>query len=85
VQAITILGLALCLGVLYQRARKARSQPPRSMKQRFKTAHMLVAALVVWLLISMHLRHLNRALSGEPQQPQSMWESVVQKLSDWGI
>ncbi len=84
-QAITILGLALCLGVLYQRARKARTQPARSLKQRFKTAHLLFAALLAWLVISMHLKHLNRALSGEPQEPRSTWESVVQKLSDWGI
>lgn len=84
-QAITILGLALCPGVLFSRARKARTQPPRSLKKRFDTAHLLVAALLAWLVISMNLQHLNRAVGGEPQAPPSAWERVIQTLSDWGI
>jgi thiosulfate reductase cytochrome b subunit len=84
-QAITILGLALCLGVLFQRARKARKQAPSSISWRFKTAHLLFAALLAWLVITMQLQHLNRALSGEPQAPRSTWERLIQTLSDWGI
>lgn len=84
-QPITILGLAVCLWVVYQRARKSRNQPRGSAKQRFKTAHLLVAALVAWLVINFQLQHLNRAMSGEPQAPQSTWERIVQTLSDWGI
>ena len=84
-QPITILGLALCLGVLYLRARAARTQPPRSMKQRFKTAHLLWAALLAWLVISIELQHLNRSVNGEPQAPPSAWEQVIRTLSDWGI
>jgi len=84
-QPITILGLVLCLGVLYMRARKARKQPPRGLKQRFGTAHVLVAALLAWLVISMHFEHLNRALGGEPPAPRSNWERMIEALSDWGI
>jgi thiosulfate reductase cytochrome b subunit len=85
VQAITILGLAVCLGVLYARAKKARKQPANTRKKHFDTAHLLVGALLVWLVISMNLRHLDRSLSGEPQAPQSTWERVIRTLSDWGI
>jgi len=84
-QAITVLGLTLCLGVLFLRARKARQQPRSSVKQRFETAHLLFAALLVWLVVSMNLRHLNHALGGEPQAPRSAWERVIETLSDWGI
>ena len=82
-QAVTIVGIVLCLGMLYERARRARSQPPSSTKQRLKTAHVLVAALVAWLLISFEVRHLNRALSGEAKDPQSTFERVVRAVSDW--
>lgn len=84
-QAVTIVGLALCLGVLYERARKARNQPPSSTKQRLKTAHVLFAALVAWLLISFEVKHMDRALSGEAKAPQSTFERVVRAVSDWGI
>jgi hypothetical protein len=84
-QPITFLGLALCLFVLYKRARKAKEQPPSTNRQRLKTAHLLWGAVLAWLVISLHLQHLNRALSGEPKAPQSTWERVIFALSDWGI
>ena len=80
---ITILGLALCLGVILFRAREARKKPASTPKQRFDTAHVLIAALIVWLIVSMNLRHLDRSLSGEPQPEQSTWEKVVRTISDW--
>ncbi len=79
-QVITIAGMALCFVVLYYRIRKARSGPRSSVKRRFKTLHLLLAAVLVWLVISMHLRHLTNALSGEPQTPVSTWDRVVQTL-----
>ena len=82
---LPFIGLALFLGVLFQRARKARTQPPRSAKQRFDTAHLLFAALLAWLVISINLRHLDRAISGQPPAPRSVWERVIETLSDWGI
>ena len=84
-QAITILGLGLCLAVLFFRARAARTQPPSSLKQRLGTAKMLLGVLVVWLLISMNLRHLDRAISGEPKAPLTTWEKIIVALSDWGL
>jgi putative copper export protein len=80
-QAITILGLCLCLGVLFLRARQAPKQPPRSLAQRLGTVHVVVVALLAWLAISFHLQHLNRALSGETQAPQSNWERVTEFFS----
>ena len=82
-QTITLLGMALCLFVLYKRARNARTQPPSGLKKRSKTLHLLVAAVVVWLVINMHLQHLNRVMGGEPDVPQSTWERVITTLSDW--
>jgi hypothetical protein len=82
-QLITVVGLALFLVVLFLRAREARTRPASSAKQRFKTAHVLVAALLVWLVISLNLKHLDRSLGGEPQGPQSTWEKVIRTLSDW--
>jgi capsular polysaccharide biosynthesis protein len=81
-QPITILGLALCLGVLFLRAREARNKPASSPKQRFKTAHLLIGVLIVWLVISFNLQHLDKSISGEPQT-QSTWEKVVRTISDW--
>jgi putative copper export protein len=82
-QAITVLGLMLCLGVLFQRAFKARKQPSRSLSKRFGTARLLLGALLAWLVISLHLQHLNRAMGGEPQASRSTWERVIDALSDW--
>jgi hypothetical protein len=84
-QAITMAGAAACLGVLYLRARKARMQRPSSNKRRFKTAHLLVGALLAWLVINLELQHLGRAIGGETQAAPSTWERVVRTLSDWGI
>jgi hypothetical protein len=83
VQPITILGLALVLGVLYFKAREARKKAPSTTKQRFKTAHLLFGALIVWLVISLNLQRLNMSLSGEPQAPPTVWERVVRTISDW--
>lgn len=83
VQAITVFGLMLCLGVLFHRARKARTRPSRSLSKRFGTAHLLLGALLAWLVISLHLQHLNRAMGGEPQTPHSTWQRIIDALWDW--
>jgi len=82
-QPITILGLALCLAMLYRRAQRARNQPPSSGKKRLKTAHMLVGVLLAWLMISFNLSHLNHALSGDAEEQPSTWERVVKVLHEW--
>ena len=76
-QFVTFLGLAVCLGVLYLRARAAKGQPPRTTKQKLTTARVLVVALLVWLVISFNLQHLNQSLSGQPVGEQSAWERIV--------
>ena len=80
-QFVTILGLAICLGVIYSRARAAKTQPPSTTKQRLKTAHVLLVALLVWLVVNFNLQHLNRALGGQPVGEPSAWERVVRFLS----
>ena len=79
-QVITIVGMALCFTVLYYRIRKTRSGPRSGTKRRFKTLHLLLGAILVWLVISMHLRHLTNTLGGEPQAPASTWDRVIETL-----
>jgi hypothetical protein len=77
VQLITILGLAVCLGMLYLRAKGARARRSSSTKQRLKTAHVLLIALAVWLVVNFNLQHLNRALGGQAADEPSTWERIV--------
>jgi hypothetical protein len=81
VQFITILGLAVCLGMLYLRAKEAKTRPASSTKQRLKTAHVLLIALAVWLVVNFNLQHLNRALGGQPAGEASAWERIVRFLA----
>lgn len=78
---VTILGLAVCLGVLYLRARAAKTRPASTTKQRLKTAHVLLIALAVWLVVNFHLQHLNGALGGQPAGEPSTWERIVRFLA----
>ncbi len=85
-QAITILGLALCLLVILLRsmavAAKQQPQPRRTWGQKFKTAKLLIAALLAWLAISLHLRQLNHSID-HPKAPYEMtlWDRIVETLS----
>jgi hypothetical protein len=81
VQLVTILGLAVCLGMIYLRAKAAKTRSPSSAKQRLKTAHVLLIALAVWLVVSFNLQHLNRTLGGQPAGEQSTWERIVRFLA----
>ncbi len=80
-QFITILGLAMCLGMLFLRAKAAKTQPASSIKQRLKTAHVLLVALAVWLVVNFNLQHLDRAISGQPAGEPSTWERIVRFLA----
>ena len=82
VQWITILGLAVCLGMLYLRAKAANPRSASSTKQRLKTAHVLLIALAVWLVVNFNLQHLNQALSGQPAGEPSTWERIVRFLGE---
>ena len=80
-QWITILGMAVCLGMIYLRAKAARTRSASSPKQRLKTAHALLIALAVWLVVNFNLRHLNEALGGQPAGEPSIWERIVRFLA----
>jgi hypothetical protein len=81
VQGITILGLAVCLGMLYLRAKAAKTGSASSTKRRLKTAHVLLIALAVWLVVNFNLQRLNGALSGQPVGELSAWERIVRFLA----
>jgi hypothetical protein len=80
-QLITILGAAVCLGVIFLRAKAAKGRPPADTKKRLRTAQILLVALLAWLVINFKLQHLNRALSGDPAEAPSTWERVVTFLA----
>lgn len=81
-QPITVICLALFAGALFLRMGRARGRGASSTKQRFRTAKLLIGALLAWLVISFNLRHLNGSLNGDPQEPESTWERVVRTLHD---
>jgi hypothetical protein len=81
VQWITALGLMVCLGMLYLRAKAASTRTGSSAKQRLKTAHVLWIALAVWLVVNFNLQHLNGALGGQPPNDPSTWERIVRFLA----
>jgi hypothetical protein len=81
VQLITILGLAVCLAALYLRAKAAKTRPASSTKHRLKTAHVLLIALAVWLVVNFNLQHLTGALDGQPADEPSTWERIVRFLA----
>ena len=81
VQLVTILGLAVCLAMLYLRAKAAKTSPASSTRQRLKTAHVLLIALAVWLVVNFNLQHLNRALGGQGSGEPSAWERIVRFLA----
>jgi hypothetical protein len=81
VHLIAILGSAVRLGMLYLRAKAANTRPASSTKQRLKTAHALLIALAVWLVVNFNLQHLNGALAGQPEGEPSTWERIVRFLA----
>ena len=82
VQLITILGLTICLAVLYLRAKAANPRAASSTKQRLKTAHVLLIGLAVWLVIRFNLQNLNGALDGQPAGEPTTWERIVRFLAN---
>jgi hypothetical protein len=83
-QPITIAGAAFCLFVLYWRYQTAKRDPnpkPRTFKQKYETAKILGAALLVWLMISLNLRRLNHSLSSDTPLETSLFDRIVEYLS----
>jgi hypothetical protein len=82
-QPITILGAALCFLVLFLRYKASAAQQPerRTTKQKLKTAKLLFAALMAWLLISLELRKLDHSLDHSTPYEMSMWDRFVEAVS----
>ncbi|MDP8982734.1 MAG: hypothetical protein M3O35_19325 [Acidobacteriota bacterium] len=81
IQPVTLLGVGLCLAVLYLRYRSQPKDAKRSSpRQKLKTAKILLAALVVWMGIHYSLQHMIGNLDGAPAEEPSMLERVVRYL-----
>lgn len=89
---LLVLGAALCFVVLLLRSAARRSAeaagpgrrsevPPRTARQRLGTAKLLIAALLVWLVISFNLRHSILQIDGA-DEPPSAWERLIRFLAD---
>ena len=81
IQPITLLCLGLCFLVLYLRYRsQPKNQPRRSVKQKLKTAKVLLVALLAWMTVSFALQHQLAQMDGADHEP-SLMERVVHFLS----
>jgi cell division protein FtsL len=77
IHPITLLGLGLVLGMLYLKYKsQPKDQAKRKPKQIAKTAKVLFAALIAWLMVSFALQHQLAKMDGTDQEP-GMFERVV--------
>ena len=84
IQPITLLGAGLSLGVLFLRYNsRPKDGPPRSSKQKAKTAKILLAALVAWMGVYYALRHMIGNLDGDQAQDPTLIERIVRHLSNY--
>jgi len=82
IQPITLLGAGLCLAVLFLKYRsRPKDKPPRTTKQKLKTAKLLLAGLVAWMGIYYSLQHMIGNLDGAAPSEPSMMERIVSYLS----
>ena len=82
IHPVTLLGVGLCLGVLYFRYRNQPKDGPRSNpKQKLKFAKVLLAALVAWMGIHYSLQHMIGNLDGAPAEEPSIMERIVRYLA----
>jgi hypothetical protein len=77
-QPVTFVGALVCMGALVLRYRSQRSSGRRSTRrQQFKTAKVLVSALLVLLAINYALRRFEYNLDGAAPAPSLMERLVV--------
>ncbi|HTA68000.1 MAG TPA: hypothetical protein VK776_06970 [Bryobacteraceae bacterium] len=80
-QPITLLGAGLCFAVIFLRYRsRPKDSPPRSTKQKVKTAKVLLAGAGAWMALYYTLRHMIGSLDGVVVEP-SLMERFVSYLS----
>lgn len=81
IQPITILGAALCFGLLYFRYKnRPRNSPPRTSGQKLRTVRVLLVVFIAWMAVSFSLQHFIRNLDGAPDQKPSLLERIVSSL-----
>jgi hypothetical protein len=77
-QPITLLGLGLCLGVLYLRYKgQPKDRPARSPKRKLGAVKILVAGFLAWMALSYTLQHMIRNIDGVTAHEPSLMERVV--------
>lgn len=80
IQPITLLCVGLCFLVLYLRYRsQPQNRPRRTLKQKMKTAKILLVAFLAWMTVSFALQHQIGQMDGADHEP-SMMERVVHFL-----
>ncbi|HLJ48475.1 MAG TPA: hypothetical protein VKU01_20815 [Bryobacteraceae bacterium] len=80
-QLITVLGVALCFGVLYMRYQnQSRNRAQVTKPGNLRTVKILIGALLAWLTLSFTLRHMIGKLDGADHEPSSL-ERVVSYFS----
>jgi hypothetical protein len=78
IQPITIVSAGICLWVLYLRARsRPQKQTKSSLQQRFKTAKVLIVALLGLMAIVYSMRGLGDKFDGQTHEPTLMERAVA--------
>jgi hypothetical protein len=83
-QPITLIGMLVAFGVLFlkYKAQAARGPVPRSPTRRtFKTAKLLISALLTLLAIGFALRRQEASIDGQAPEPSFM-EKLVDVVKD---
>jgi hypothetical protein len=83
-QPITLIGMLLAFGVLFlkYKAQAARSRgPQRPTRRTFKTAKLLISALLTLIAIGFALRRQEASIDGTAPEP-SFLERLVDAVKD---
>lgn len=76
IQPITILGAALCFGLLYFRYKnRPRNSPPRTSGQKLRTVRVLLVVFIAWMAVSFSLQHFIRNLDGARTRNHRYWSA----------
>jgi hypothetical protein len=80
-QPITLITAGIFFVVLFVRYRsRPQNGPPRTNRQKLKTAKLLLAALAAWMAIHYSLQHTLAKMDGSDTEP-SVMERIVSLVS----